>query len=101
MRAAFGCLAALAIWEGSQKKWLLSILGLTIVGIAIEYGGKTDFPFDLLIYSAGFVVLSIGKHLFVNPKPWKQRWEDHFRSFKEYRDARKIEAAKGTGPWED
>lgn len=91
---AAGCLVALALWKHSREDWFLSLCGLVVVIATFHYADEAGFPFSCLIVAAGFVVLMLGKNLFANPKPWKQRWAEHFRSFKEYRDARMAPPAE-------
>jgi hypothetical protein len=59
--AGLGCIIALALWKGSKERWLPSLFGLIVVGLTLKYADRVAFPMDLLIFFAGFFVLSVGQ----------------------------------------
>jgi hypothetical protein len=68
---AIGCLVALAIWKETRQRIGLSIGALVVIATTIAFADRSAFPFDLLIWIGGYMLLVVGKVLFV-VKPWKQ-----------------------------
>ena len=60
--AGVGCICALALWKATQERWVPALVGLMILVATFSFADKADFPFDLLIYLAGFGTLNLGDY---------------------------------------
>jgi hypothetical protein len=48
--AAFGCVAALALWKGTKERWFPTLLGMFIIVVAVKWADKTDSPWTTQLF---------------------------------------------------
>jgi hypothetical protein len=58
--AGFGCVAALALWQGTKERWIPTLFGMFIIAVTVKWADKTDFPWDQPIIWAGIAVFMAG-----------------------------------------